>query len=286
LARPRKQTVDYFPHSVNHGKTIFILEQKFGNDGYAFWFKLLEILGSTEGHFIDLNNPADWEFLTSKTHTTDETAEEILNLLAKLQAIDPEAWKQKIVWCDNFIENIKDAYRNRKEETPEKPNFLRKKPQQEEVSTGELQQKTTKESKVNNNRVQYKDIYDYYISLDLIKHRQYTGDMKKAIETAMKNNNYTVEYCKTLLDRHKKVVEATKNSEYPVRPRGLAEFFGQKVNGAKHLICSEYEEGGIKYEKYINNPQQDKPKAPLEGYKTAEQVRKERKERLERQGMT
>ena len=143
-----------------------------------------------------------------------------------------------------------------------------------------------KESTVNNTRVQYKDIYDYYISLGLINHRSYTTAMREAIKSAMENNNYTLEYCKTLLDRHKQVVEATKNSEYPVRPRGLAEFFGQKVNGAKHLICSEYEEGGIKYEKYINNPQQDKPKpSPLEGYKTADQVRKERKEKMERQGM-
>lgn len=45
MARPKKQTVDYFPHFVKGGRTIFILENKFGNDGYAFWFKLLEILG-------------------------------------------------------------------------------------------------------------------------------------------------------------------------------------------------------------------------------------------------
>ena len=45
MARPRKQTVDYFPHYCKCGRTIFILENRFGNDGYAFWFKLLEILG-------------------------------------------------------------------------------------------------------------------------------------------------------------------------------------------------------------------------------------------------
>lgn len=49
MARPKKQTVDYFPHFVKGGRTIFILENKFGNDGYAFWFKLLEILGESEG---------------------------------------------------------------------------------------------------------------------------------------------------------------------------------------------------------------------------------------------
>ena len=67
MARPKKRTVDYFPHQCNHGKTMFILEQKYGNDGYAFWFKLLELLGTTEGHFLHLENSADWEFLHPKT---------------------------------------------------------------------------------------------------------------------------------------------------------------------------------------------------------------------------
>ena len=49
MTRPKKQTVDYFPHSCNHKKTIYILEERYGNNGYSFWFKLLEMLGNTEG---------------------------------------------------------------------------------------------------------------------------------------------------------------------------------------------------------------------------------------------
>ncbi len=39
MARPLKQTVDYFPHDshASDSKTLFILESKFGNDGYAFY---------------------------------------------------------------------------------------------------------------------------------------------------------------------------------------------------------------------------------------------------------
>jgi len=49
MARPRKQTVDYFPHDtdVSSGKTLTILQSKYGNDGYAFWFKLLRMPGVT-----------------------------------------------------------------------------------------------------------------------------------------------------------------------------------------------------------------------------------------------
>ena len=134
MARPRKQTVDYFPHMCTHGKTMFIIEQKYGNDGYAFWFKLLEMLGSAEGHYLHLENGPDWEFLQAKTHIEADKCEELLDLLAKLDAIDSELWEQKVVWSDKFITNVSDAYRNRKVEIPNKPSFLRKKPTEEEQS--------------------------------------------------------------------------------------------------------------------------------------------------------
>lgn len=98
----------------------------------------------------------------------------------------------------------------------------------------------------------YKSVYDYYLSLDLIKHRAYTKDMQKAIKKALRDNKYDEDYCKVLLDRHKQIVDMTKDGEYPVRVRGIAEFFGQKAYNATHLICSEYEEGGKLFEEYLN----------------------------------
>ena len=101
-----------------------------------------------------------------------------------------------------------------------------------------------------------RDVFEHYLSLNLIKHKKYTPAMDMAIKTAMKNNGYTIEDCKELLNRHKQAVEVTKDSQYPIKPRPLHEFFGQKVYGGKHLICADYEEGG----KYYNiTPQQDEP---------------------------
>lgn len=148
MARPKKQTVDYFPHYCSHGKTMFILEQKYGNDGYAFWFKLLEILGSTEGHYIRLENVPDWEFLQAKTHLDGDKCKEILDLLSQLGAIDEELWEQKIVWSDNFLKHIADVYKNRRVETPIKPSFYRQKPQLDLVSTEINPQSKLKESKL------------------------------------------------------------------------------------------------------------------------------------------
>lgn len=128
MTRPRKQTVDYFPHSCKHGKTMFILEQQYGNDGYAFWFKTLEILGETEGHCLFCNDLPSWKYLLSRTHLEAEKVEEILNLLADLGAIDVDLWKlDRKIWSDHFIENLSFAYRNREVVIPNKPDIECKK---------------------------------------------------------------------------------------------------------------------------------------------------------------
>ena len=149
MARPKKKTVDYFPHSCTHGKTMFIIEQKYGNDGYAFWFKLLELLGDSPGHYIDLNDEAAQEFLQAKTRLGWDICKEILDLLAKLDAIDAELWEHNVVWSQNFVDGISDVYSNRRVETPSRPSFYIQKPCVADISTGKNPQTKLKETRVN-----------------------------------------------------------------------------------------------------------------------------------------
>ena len=173
MARPKKQTIEYFPHYVSGGKTLFILESEFGNDGYAFWFKLLELLGSTNGHVYDTRNPSEMRFLVAKTRVSEEETLKILNLLAELDAIDKELWSKGIIWCQNLIDNVSEVYVKRKSDKPKKPiieefseqksqkndvieEFSERKPQLNEVSgsinpQSKVKESKVKESKENNN---------------------------------------------------------------------------------------------------------------------------------------
>ncbi|MCH8272468.1 MAG: DUF4373 domain-containing protein [Candidatus Marinimicrobia bacterium] len=123
MARPPKRTVDYFPHFVHHKKTLFILEETFGNDGYVFWFKLLELLGASDGHSYDLRAGAEQKYLSAYTRLSEEKIIEILDMLSTLGAIDKELWEGKIIWCQKFVDNIADAYKNRVNGIPSKPNL-------------------------------------------------------------------------------------------------------------------------------------------------------------------
>lgn len=127
MTRPRKQTVDWFPHSIIHGRTIFTLEQRYGINGYAFWFKLLELLGNTEGHFLDYQDTPTAQYLQAYTHTDDALCLEILNLLTNLGAIDIELWQQrKIVWSQGFVDGLAELYARRKVDLPTKTSILAK----------------------------------------------------------------------------------------------------------------------------------------------------------------
>lgn len=128
MTRPKKQRVDYFPHDCKHGKTLSILQKRYGNDGYAAWFKILEILGSSDGHYIDCNDNYMWEFIASEILVEPDLLQKIVDLIAKLGAIDAGLWSDRIIWSDNFVKRISDAYRNRVSEIPVRPDFLRKKP--------------------------------------------------------------------------------------------------------------------------------------------------------------
>lgn len=123
MGRPRKQTVDYFPHFVStDSRTKFILEQNWGNDGYAFWFKLLELLGRSEGHYYDCSRPADKMYLVALTKVTEEQADAILDMLALRGNIDVELWQErKVIWCQSLVDNLQDVYSKRTVSAPSKP---------------------------------------------------------------------------------------------------------------------------------------------------------------------
>lgn len=122
MPRAKKQGADWFAHRAHHGKTMFILEARFGNDGYAAWFRLLEMLTSASGHYLSVSAPSEWQYLTAKWRVSDETAEAILALLAELDAIDKELWTdRRVIWSQNLVDSLAPVYRDRKMAVPQRP---------------------------------------------------------------------------------------------------------------------------------------------------------------------
>jgi hypothetical protein len=144
MARPKLQVVKYFPHTCSSGKTLFILEEEYGNDGYAFWFKLLELLGATPGHCVDYNDISVKRFIAAKSRVSVAKTELMLQLLAELEAIDKNLWLEGRIWSQNFVNNIYLEGGLRRSEIPQKPSLYNK-----NHATGELLQQKPTEPLVN-----------------------------------------------------------------------------------------------------------------------------------------
>jgi len=120
----KKRSCDYFPHTAKPGQTVAILESEFGIQGYAAWFKLLELLTSADDHYIDATHEVSWRFLLSRFRCDAETASAIIDTLASLDQICPKLWStQRVIWCQALVDNLSEVYRKRQSELPSRPEF-------------------------------------------------------------------------------------------------------------------------------------------------------------------
>jgi hypothetical protein len=116
MARPERKNVDYFPHYMNHGSKMKYLEKKYGNDGYAVWYKIMERLGSSENHFIDLKDEMQLMFLADFCNVSEEVLLEIIEVLVRVKWIHKKLWNCKVLHSVEFLQSVKDAYKRRQNE--------------------------------------------------------------------------------------------------------------------------------------------------------------------------
>lgn len=225
--RPPKTTVDYFSHDCKHGKTIFVLEQLYGNDGFAFWYKLLELLGDTPGHAYNFNNPEGWQYLLAYTKVSEEKAILILNTLLSLNKIDKGLYNTKIIWCQNFVNRLAGIYEKRDTPLPLKPKtgvgvpnndingisatkipLFVEKCEENSIIVDDNTQSKAKESKLNNNIS--KDIFsvfEFWNEQKIIIHRSCNG-AERSIKKIL--NTYTVDEIKQTIKNYAEILHGNE----------------------------------------------------------------------------
>jgi len=115
MARSELNTVSYFPLYCDEGQKMFYIEETYGNDGFSTFIKILRELAKTEYHYLDLSKPTSLMFLSAKCKVGKDLLNSIIIDLVELGKFDKELWeKSKIVWCQDFVDSIKDAYDKRK----------------------------------------------------------------------------------------------------------------------------------------------------------------------------
>ena len=124
VGRPCKYDAEFFPHFCNHNRILEIIIDKHGNDGYAFYYRLREMLGKTPKHGYDANSTMKYDYLLTKTGVDSELADLIIALLCEFGEIDADLWRnEKLIWWQNFVDSLKELYKKRKNELPTKNDF-------------------------------------------------------------------------------------------------------------------------------------------------------------------
>lgn len=115
MARKTQHDADYFPFYAKDGRTLFILQTKFGLEGIGFFTQLLRTLCTTPYHYIDLSDPVDHMYTMSKIGATDEKkADAMLDVMAQTDKIDRELWtKKKVIFSQAFVDSLETLYLKR-----------------------------------------------------------------------------------------------------------------------------------------------------------------------------
>lgn len=205
MARPKKEGMDYFPHDVDasNDEKIEMLEILYGNDGYSFYFKMLERIYKNKNFCLvsDAETREEmFQILSKKFNMDYEKFQKILNSCFKYKLFDKELYEtQGIITNESILKRSKvvtdkrksmaQRYQNTRADADNEEN-------EEIVSDAETQQKNgrktaestqskVKESKEKNIYI----VFDKWNSLEVgVKHKD-IKDFKASIEKAIKNHS-------------------------------------------------------------------------------------------------
>jgi hypothetical protein len=115
MARPERHDVDYFPFFAKRGKTLNILQSKYGLEGIGFFTNLMRFLALTPDHYYCIKDESDsLNFFAEIGMNDEKKGIAMIELMVKTGKLDEELWeKHKVIVCEVFLLSIKDAYERR-----------------------------------------------------------------------------------------------------------------------------------------------------------------------------
>jgi len=114
MARPERHDVDYFPFYAKRGKTLNILQSKYGLEGIGFFTNLMRFLSLTPDHYYCMQDETERLNLFAEIGIDENKGLAMIELMVKTGKLDKELWeKYKVIVSQAFLESIKDAYKKR-----------------------------------------------------------------------------------------------------------------------------------------------------------------------------
>jgi hypothetical protein len=118
MARPERHDVDYFPFFAKRGKTLNVLQSKYGLEGIGFFTNLMRFLALTPDHYCCIKEEYDrLNFFAEIGIQDEEKGTAMIELMVKTGKLDQALWEgHKVVACEAFLESLEEAYKRRSNE--------------------------------------------------------------------------------------------------------------------------------------------------------------------------
>lgn len=158
MARPKKEGLDYFPHDTDavNDEKIEALRMLFGNDGYAFYFILLERIYRTDNFELDISDAETIQILAKKIDVTEQIFNQILFASLKRGCFDQKTYDDRKILTSNGIKKRAGVVLNKRLAMQERYRKISASETTQETHPESTQSKV-KKSKVKKSKV--KDIY-------------------------------------------------------------------------------------------------------------------------------
>ena len=167
MARPTKDGMDYFPHDTDaaNDEKIEALRALHGNDGYAFYFIVLERIYRSAGAEFDVSKPAVLAALIAKVGVNKDQFYSMLETAFDIECLDRKAYQDSKVLTSNGVKkranevnSMRDKWRRNKSKkvenkTDNSGENLAENPEENRVENQGENAEETRERKVKESKV-------------------------------------------------------------------------------------------------------------------------------------
>ena|GEM_PF-2529763 len=114
MARPERHDVDYFPFFAKRGKTLNILQSKYGLEGIGFFTNVMRFLALTPDHHYSIRDEADRMNFFAEIGVDENKGIEMIELMVKTEKLDRGLWEShKVIASEAFLVSLTEAYKKR-----------------------------------------------------------------------------------------------------------------------------------------------------------------------------
>ena len=250
MARPIKEGMDYFPHDTDSSsdEKIELLTGIYGNDGYAFYFIMLERIYRNKDFCIDVSDAETkeemFQILSKKTRLSLEEFNKILKTSFKYGLFDKKLYEEKGIITSDGIQKragtvvakriaMQNRYKKKISDSETKEEI--------KTETQQSKEKESKEKKIKEEKIIDElgvscssdfNIYQYmqqrgFIVISPIMAEQVKTDIelysleevKQAIDIADNNGKHTYSYVKGILEKRRAGYKAENDELLEMKQR-------------------------------------------------------------------